>query len=170
MSSRPIIDAGPALNFLAINKERVLTSVVGRISTPESVENEVFEGAQSFHKDFFGAAPAPGCEEALNGTLVRHAGAGAITARQAHPRELRVRFAIVRSRPGVTAEFIAGAVVISAAKAALPSSPPTTNASPRRWTASSGCTTASLRKVHRNRPPGATVFSLPGTGAKEVRR
>lgn len=47
MSSRPIIDAGPALNFLAINKERVLTSVVGRISTPESVENEVLEKSRT---------------------------------------------------------------------------------------------------------------------------
>lgn len=42
MTVRPIIDAGPALNFLAINKERVLFSAMGPISTPETVRNEVF--------------------------------------------------------------------------------------------------------------------------------
>lgn len=46
MSPRPIIDAGPALNFLAINRERILTGVVGRISTPETVESEVLEKAR----------------------------------------------------------------------------------------------------------------------------
>lgn len=29
MTHRPIIDAGPSLNFLSINKERLLISVVG---------------------------------------------------------------------------------------------------------------------------------------------
>jgi hypothetical protein len=42
---RPIIDAGPALNFLAINRERVLTGVVGRINTPETVGSKVLEKA-----------------------------------------------------------------------------------------------------------------------------
>ncbi|MFD4368673.1 PIN domain-containing protein [Rhodococcus sp. NPDC058521] len=42
MTPRPIIDAGPALNFLSINKERLLSSVTGPISTPETVRNEVF--------------------------------------------------------------------------------------------------------------------------------
>ncbi|MDV7246713.1 MULTISPECIES: hypothetical protein [Rhodococcus] len=46
MSPRPIIDAGPALNFLAINRERILTGVLGRISTPETVETEVLEKAK----------------------------------------------------------------------------------------------------------------------------
>ena len=46
MSPRPIIDAGPALNFLAINRERILTGVAGRISTPETVESEVLEKAR----------------------------------------------------------------------------------------------------------------------------
>ena len=41
MTVRPIIDAGPALNFLAINKERLLLATTGPISTPETVRNEV---------------------------------------------------------------------------------------------------------------------------------
>jgi len=43
---RPIIDAGPALNFLSINKERLLISVVGRLSAPEIVEEEVLRKAR----------------------------------------------------------------------------------------------------------------------------
>jgi hypothetical protein len=41
MSHRPIIDAGPSLNFLSINKERLLIGVLGPLSTPETVEAEV---------------------------------------------------------------------------------------------------------------------------------
>jgi len=41
MSQRPIIDAGPSLNFLSINKERLLIGVLGPLSVPESVEVEV---------------------------------------------------------------------------------------------------------------------------------
>ncbi|MDV6277940.1 PIN domain-containing protein [Rhodococcus erythropolis] len=41
MTVRPIIDAGPALSFLAINKERLLLATTGPISTPETVRNEV---------------------------------------------------------------------------------------------------------------------------------
>jgi hypothetical protein len=47
MSHRSIIDAGPALNFLSINKERLLISVVGGLSAPETVENEVLRKARS---------------------------------------------------------------------------------------------------------------------------
>jgi hypothetical protein len=47
MSDRPIIDAGPALNFLSINKERLLISVVGGLSAPEIVESEVLRKARS---------------------------------------------------------------------------------------------------------------------------
>ena len=32
MSHRPIIDAGPGLNFLSINKERLLIQVLGQLS------------------------------------------------------------------------------------------------------------------------------------------
>jgi hypothetical protein len=42
MSQRPIIDAGPGLNFLSIHKERLLISVLGQLSAPEIVEEEVF--------------------------------------------------------------------------------------------------------------------------------
>lgn len=45
MNGRPIIDAGPALNFLAINKERLLIEVLGPICTPETVRDEVLRKA-----------------------------------------------------------------------------------------------------------------------------
>ncbi len=44
-SHRPIIDAGPGLNFLSINKQRLLISVLGRLSAPETVQAEVFRKA-----------------------------------------------------------------------------------------------------------------------------
>jgi hypothetical protein len=37
MSVRPIIDAGPGLNFLSVNKERLLISVLGQLSAPETL-------------------------------------------------------------------------------------------------------------------------------------
>jgi hypothetical protein len=46
MSRRPIIDAGPGLNFLSINKERLLIGVLGPLSTPESVQEEVLRKSQ----------------------------------------------------------------------------------------------------------------------------
>jgi hypothetical protein len=41
MSHRPIIDAGPSLNFFSINKERLLVGVLGPLSAPETVQAEV---------------------------------------------------------------------------------------------------------------------------------
>lgn len=46
MSIRPIIDAGPGLNFLSIHKERLLISVLGPLSAPETVEREVYRKAR----------------------------------------------------------------------------------------------------------------------------
>jgi hypothetical protein len=46
MSHRPIIDAGPSLNFLSVNKERLLIGVLGPLSTPETVQEEVFRKAR----------------------------------------------------------------------------------------------------------------------------
>ncbi|WP_199725671.1 hypothetical protein [Nocardiopsis sp. Huas11] len=46
MSHRPIIDAGPGLNFLSINQERLLIRVLGRLSAPETVQSEVFNKAR----------------------------------------------------------------------------------------------------------------------------
>lgn len=46
MSHRPIIDAGPGLNFLSINKERLLIGVLGPLRTPETVQNEVLRKAR----------------------------------------------------------------------------------------------------------------------------
>ena len=45
MNPRPIIDAGPALNFFAINRERLLFSALGPISTPEAVKKEILRKA-----------------------------------------------------------------------------------------------------------------------------
>ncbi|MFW5415287.1 hypothetical protein J0910_01270 [Nocardiopsis sp. CNT-189] len=42
MSHRPIIDAGPGLNFLSVNQERLLICVLGKLSAPETVQSEVF--------------------------------------------------------------------------------------------------------------------------------
>jgi hypothetical protein len=41
MSHPPIIDAGPGLNFLSINKERLLIGVLGPLSAPDAVQTEV---------------------------------------------------------------------------------------------------------------------------------
>lgn len=46
MSHRPIIDAGPGLNFLSINKERLLFGTLGALSTPETVQQEVLRKAR----------------------------------------------------------------------------------------------------------------------------
>jgi len=54
MSVRPIIDAGPGLNFLSINKERLLIAVLGPLSAPETVQDEVLR--KSRQDDRFRAA------------------------------------------------------------------------------------------------------------------
>lgn len=45
MSHRPIIDAGPGLNFLAAHKERLLIAILGKLSVPEVVRDEVLRKA-----------------------------------------------------------------------------------------------------------------------------
>ncbi len=47
MTARPVIDAGPALSFFSVNKERLLISVLGRLSVPETVATEVLRKARS---------------------------------------------------------------------------------------------------------------------------
>ncbi|MEV0031260.1 hypothetical protein [Nocardia sp. NPDC050793] len=47
MSAEPVLDAGPALNFLAANQQRLLISVLGKISTPETVESEVLRKSRT---------------------------------------------------------------------------------------------------------------------------
>jgi hypothetical protein len=54
MSTRPIIDAGPGLNFLSVNKERLLIAVLGPLSAPETVRDEVLR--KSRQDDRFRAA------------------------------------------------------------------------------------------------------------------
>ncbi len=46
MSHRPIIDAGPALTFLSVNKERLLIGTIGAVCAPEIVQEEVFRKSQ----------------------------------------------------------------------------------------------------------------------------
>lgn len=50
MSHPPIIDAGPSLNFLSINKERLLIGVLGRLSAPEAVQTEVLRKSRQDHR------------------------------------------------------------------------------------------------------------------------
>jgi hypothetical protein len=45
MNQRPVIDAGPSLNSLSINKERLLIATMGKLSAPESVQTEVLRKA-----------------------------------------------------------------------------------------------------------------------------
>jgi hypothetical protein len=56
MSVRPIIDAGPGLNFLSANKERLLIAVLGPFSVPEAVQSEVLR--KSWQDDRFHTAVA----------------------------------------------------------------------------------------------------------------
>ena len=56
MSIRPIIDAGPGLNFLSSNKERLLISVIGAFSAPETVQDEVLRKSRLDDR-FRAAAP-----------------------------------------------------------------------------------------------------------------
>ena len=46
MSQRPIMDAGPGINFFSLNKERLLFSVLGALSVPEIVEIEILRKAR----------------------------------------------------------------------------------------------------------------------------
>lgn len=41
MTHRPIIDAGPGLNFFSINKERLLIGTLGPLCAPETVRDEI---------------------------------------------------------------------------------------------------------------------------------
>lgn len=42
MSHPPIIDAGPGPNFFSINQERLLIGMLGQLSAPETVQDEIF--------------------------------------------------------------------------------------------------------------------------------
>jgi len=47
VTGRPIIDAGLALNFLSIHRERLLFGVLGPVAVPETVRDEVLRKARS---------------------------------------------------------------------------------------------------------------------------
>ncbi len=53
---RPVIDAGPALNFFSINKQRLLIGVLGPLGAPETVRDEVFRKAKREQDRFHHAA------------------------------------------------------------------------------------------------------------------
>lgn len=55
-TKRPVIDAGPALNFFSINKQRLLISVLGPLSAPETVHDEVMRKARQDRDRFAHAA------------------------------------------------------------------------------------------------------------------
>jgi hypothetical protein len=46
VSHRPIIDAGPGLNFFSINKERLLIGTLGPLCAPETVRDELLRKSQ----------------------------------------------------------------------------------------------------------------------------
>lgn len=46
MSRRPIMDAGPGLTFLALNKERLLLDTLGPLAVPETVRDEILRKAR----------------------------------------------------------------------------------------------------------------------------
>lgn len=46
MSQRPIMDAGPGINFFSVNEERLLISVLGPLCAPEAVETEILRKAR----------------------------------------------------------------------------------------------------------------------------
>lgn len=46
MTHRPIIDAGPGLNFFSINKERLLIGTLGPLCAPETVRDEILHKAR----------------------------------------------------------------------------------------------------------------------------
>src|SRR4051794_40147503 len=56
MSHRPIIDAGPGLNFFAVNQENLLIQVLGPMSAPETVVDEI-KGKSAQDERFRRAAP-----------------------------------------------------------------------------------------------------------------
>ena len=41
MSQRPIMDAGPGINFFSLNRERLLFAALGPLAVPEIVEQEI---------------------------------------------------------------------------------------------------------------------------------
>ncbi|GAA1882767.1 hypothetical protein GCM10009715_31440 [Paeniglutamicibacter psychrophenolicus] len=57
-AQRPVIDAGPALNFFSINKQRLLIGVLGPLCAPETVRDEVLRKAQREEGRFGHAAVA----------------------------------------------------------------------------------------------------------------
>ena len=54
MNQRPIIDAGPGLNFFSLHKERLLFTTLGPLHMPETVRDEIL--AKSRRDDRFSAA------------------------------------------------------------------------------------------------------------------
>lgn len=50
MSQRPIMDAGPGINFFSLNKERLLFGTLGALAVPEVVEQEILRKAQQDHR------------------------------------------------------------------------------------------------------------------------
>lgn len=41
MTTRPLMDAGPGINFFALHKERLLIATVGPLAVPETVREEI---------------------------------------------------------------------------------------------------------------------------------
>lgn len=60
MSQRPIMDAGPGINFFSLNKERLLFGTIGPLAVPEVVEQEILRKASQDQR--FAAAERVGTD------------------------------------------------------------------------------------------------------------
>jgi hypothetical protein len=80
MTVRPIIDAGPGLNFLSANKERLLIAALGPLSAPETVQSEVLRKSQRLSNDSVSGVVKPGAFSLTpRATLnTKHGGAGPV--------------------------------------------------------------------------------------------
>lgn len=50
MSQRPIMDAGPGINFFSLHKERLLFATLGALAVPEAVEEEIRRKSRQDHR------------------------------------------------------------------------------------------------------------------------
>ncbi|AMS05864.1 hypothetical protein DUY81_00895 [Acidipropionibacterium acidipropionici] len=50
MTGRPIMDAGPGINFFSIHKERLLFATLGALSIPETVREEIQRKSKHDHR------------------------------------------------------------------------------------------------------------------------
>ena len=163
MSVRPIIDAGPGLNFLSANKERLLIAVLGPLSVPEAVQDEVLR--KSRQDDRFRAAATvwkkltPRWIQILSddvtpelATVVQRISGLPMDQRRRQPKDLGetmvIAHAVVAAESGQSATILMDDGPGAAIATSEISGPDCrARVSPRGscWTATAGCPTRHLR-------------------------